>query len=789
MRFTLSWLKQHLQTEASAEKISQTLSSIGLEVDEVIDKSALYQDFIVAKILECRPHPDADKLNVCSVDNGNEVLQIVCGAPNARAGITVVLAPVGTLMPDGSIKIKKSQIRGVQSSGMLCSEQELLLGEDSDGIMELSKDVDAGVKFIQHYGLGDVVFDIDITPNRGDAANVYGIARDLAAAGIGRLKDIPEYNDALDQGYDFPFPVLLEDMEGCHSISFRHFKGLDNSATGSSVSKHLEMIGCSRNTPIVDVSNVTMFSYGRPNHAYDADKIKGSIIIRKSSKGDKFVALGGDEYNLPAGITVICDDEKVLSVAGVMGGELSKVDENTKNIVFELAHFPRKTVINSGRVLNISTDSRFRFERHVDYGLTNFVMKHFTQMIEKECGGTKSKVATLEGKCFSEITSVEFDIDIIRKISGADVPTEKVEDILASLGFVLKEGDKGKYSIEIPTYRQGDIQGEADIVEEVLRIYGYDHLDGISITGNVQIERDFRNKARSLLISRSMNEVVSWSFMCDEDAKAFGFEDNIEIANPISSKMSVMRQSIIPNLLNITTKNMARNNINLSFFEIGNIYSNGAKNHQEGCISGMRSGIANSHNPHDVQRNYDFFDVKADMVSLLEAYGLKSQKISVVSEAPSYFHPGRRCAFKMGKNIIGHCGQLHPAYVEDVSLRDVMAFELFIDNLPKMKKKHSKGILQVSDYQPVERDFAFILDENVLSSDVMKVIQNTSKLIESVKIFDVYKGKGVEDGKKSLALHIRIQPVADTLSEVEIETLCNNIIESVKEKCGGGIRA
>ena len=572
MKFTLSWLKQHLETEIPVEQICDRLSLIGLEVDTIMDNAAIFKDFTIAQIVDAQKHPNADKLQICKVDTSKEILQIVCGAPNARAGIKVVLAPVGSVIPVGEFKIKKSKIRDVESNGMLCSERELGLGDDHNGIIELNDNAVIGTSFAQYQGLDDVVIDIELTPNRGDAASVYGIARDLCAAGIGDLIKHEEPSIQATGQFISPITARIEDPENCHHAVFRYFKNVQNSKCADGVSQYLRAIGSSEQSAIVDISNFAMFSYGRPNHAYDADKIEDDVVIRKSQAGEKFIALGGEEYELPQDLSIIADSKKVIAIAGVMGGELTKIDPNTKNILFELAYFNPRAVMKAGRALNIITDSRFRFERNIDASTTEFFLQYFSEMLIKYCSGEASEPLYLKGETINQTDNVVFSINDIKRIAGISIPKEQVETILQKLGFQIISSQNNDYSLTIPAHRKGDIAGRADIIEEVLRIHGYDNVNSISVSGHKNSKASYKDKARGLLLERGLHEVITWSFMCSKIAAQFGFESNIEIQNPISIQMNVMRQTIIPNLLNALINNANRDNLNLCLFEAGAVY-------------------------------------------------------------------------------------------------------------------------------------------------------------------------------------------------------------------------
>jgi phenylalanyl-tRNA synthetase beta chain len=788
MKFTFSWLKNYLETTASVEQIAEKLSDIGIEVESVEDKAKAYNLFITAKILEANPHPQAEKLKVCKVDNGKETLQVVCGAPNARAGINVVLAQIGATVPANDMKIKASKIREVESQGMLCSRKELALGEDHEGIMELANGVSAGQSFAGYAGLKEVVFDVSLTPNRGDAASVFGIARDLAATGIGRL--IAYEAKHLEGSYASPISVSIEDKEGCYEFLGRYIKDVKNTSSPNNIEKCLKAIGSSPKSSLVDISNFLMYDMGRPNHIYDADKIEGDIVVRKSKSGETFIPLGGEEITLEENMLIIADSKKVLAIAGVIGGELSKVDENTKNIFIEVACFNPDSVSLSGRKLNINTDARYRFERRVDHSISKVFMESLSHLIHKSCKGEVSSISEAYGNKPNYITEVKFNFSSINRLAGFDIAKDECINILTKLGFSL-EGDK----VIIPPHRMGDVVGEADIVEEILRIYGFDkipsqplEIDAIQLK---RIEGDKNETAVSArLRARALNEAITWSFMDEKIANLFGFDNPIALQNPISSELSVMRPTVLPNLLGLTVKNLARGLNNFGFFEVGSIYAHAYLEQQLSVVSGIRVGSIASKGVHKEERNVDFYDVKADVFTICNTVGFNPDNLQISNDAPSYYHPGRSAAFKLGNKLIALAGELHPKILDSLDIKETtVGFEVFLGNLPPIKVKHAKGMFEYYDFQPVVRDFAFIVDENVFALNLVKSIKGVEQnLIEEVNLFDVYQGKNIEEGKKSIALSVKLQPKEKTFSEEEINEICNKIVNQALIKHGAKLR-
>ena len=785
MKFTLTWLKRYLDTEASSEQIVEALTSIGLEVEETIDKSAIYHSFIIAEIQEAVQHPEADKLRVCKVNNGKEILQVVCGASNARAGIKVVLAPIGTIIPANKMQIKASKIRGIESNGMLCAADELELDSASEGIIELPNEAVVGSRFAEYANLNEVTIDVALTPNRGDAASVYGIARDLAAKGIGVMKAALPINNAAK--FKPAKQVKISDPDGCYEFCAREVRNLTNQPKEGWYSKFLKSIGSSPKTPLVELSNFAMFDYGRPNHIYDADKLVGNLEVRRSKQGEKFIAIGGVEYELPAGLLVVADEQRVVCMAGVMGGELTKVDENTKNILIEVGNWDPKAVMESGRQLNLISDSRFRFERRVDHANSQYFVEYLSKLILEECGGELSEVMFAKGTSPKYLESLAFDFSAIKRIAGIEV--SKAKEILEHLGFNLKND-----IVFIPPYRQGDIQNEVDIVEEVLRIAGLENISSTPLVvdskdTNKQIRMPTDN-VRTALIYRNLFELITWTFYGQNDAKLFGTPDGmITLKNPISVDLSIMRQSILPNLIKAASANEARSIVNTGFFEIGNIYRKNLPTKQTSCIAGLRYGKINFKNVFEKQRDCDFYDAKADLFAAISAYGFDPQKLSINKETPVYYHPGRSAAFWLGKNLIAYAGEMHPTIANAYEVTGkVVAFELFIDNLPVKKESANKKALTLTNYQPVTRDFAFILSRATPTGDVIKEIAKCSDLIQEVSIFDVFESEQLGDNK-SVAITIRIQPTDKTLEEKEILTICETIVAMAKTKFNATLRS
>ncbi|MDA0782042.1 MAG: phenylalanine--tRNA ligase subunit beta [Rickettsiales bacterium] len=792
MKFTLNWLKEYLKTDASLEEIVEKLTAIGLEVEEVTDKSKELADFKIAQILEAKPHPDADKLQICKVNSGDEELQIVCGAANARAGINVVLAPVGSVIPTNGMKIKASKIRGVESNGMLCSAAELGLGDDRSGIIEMPASNDnIARKYADVVGLSDPVIEIAITPNRGDCLGVYGIARDLAAAGLGELKQLQI--DTIKGDFKSKIKIVIDNEIECPMFVGRYFSGVKNGESPDWLKNRLAAIGLRPISALVDITNYIAFEFGRPLHVYDARKIKGNLHVRYAAEGEKIVALDDKEYFLDSEMTVVADsdDEKVQAIAGVIGGAESGCDENTTEVFLEVALFNPVSVASTGRKLDIITDSRYRFERTVDPAFVKKAVEIATKMIIDICGGEASEpvVAGEEPKWQRELM---FDLDYTRKRSGIFFDGETCFDILRSLGFGVNMNH-----ISIPSWRS-DIEGKADIVEEIVRIYGYDKIPTLALPnenkGFAAVLNPSQRRVsdvRRTLAARGLTEAITWSFMKSAKAKLFGADsDELKLLNPISSDLDVMRPSILPNLLDAVARNNDRGHENLSFFEIGLIFENTTPKGQRQVASAVRSGRTSEKDTYGTSRDVDVFDAKADCLAALETAGVPVDNLRITTDAASYYHPGRSGVLRLGKAILGVFGEIHPKILKVLDVKvPAVGFEIFFDNLPDVKNKgKSRTKLEVSEYQSSSRDFAFLIDADIAVGDILQSVRRCDKtLIREVSLFDVYQGKGVAENKKSIAFSVKIQAADHTLTEDEIGAISKKVIDAVSQ-AGGELR-
>ncbi|MFK8039817.1 MAG: phenylalanine--tRNA ligase subunit beta [Rickettsiaceae bacterium] len=791
MKFTLSWLKNFLETNEDIHSISHALTSIGLEIEDIIDRSDELKDFEIAQIIDAKPHPKADKLHVCQVQSKDKILEIVCGAPNARAGIKVVLAKIGSVIPCNNLIIKETEIRGIKSCGMLASESELMIGDDSDGIIELPEDSRIGDSIIQYYGLNDPVIHVNITPNRGDALGVYGIARDLAAKGIGTLKAI----NIPDIAYNFEskFPITVKANNLCPIFCAVEIRNLKNVESPFWLKYLLEKIGIKSVSAIVDITNYIAYSFGQPMHAYDADKID-SLQVNTLDSNIKFNALNDKEYNLLSGDLVITNDQSIECLAGIIGSKNSSCSLDTKRIILESALFDPDAISNTGMRLQIHTDSRYRFERKIDPQFCQNALAIAIDLIVNICNADLSNTDRIEVSQPIIIKSTNYihnnlkiSFDFIKNQIGFEISQDKIISILQKLGF-KPEADKDALNIIIPSWRN-DINIKQDIVEEILRIYGYDVIPKIPLP-NMNISRVLdRNQSRIFDIGRIManigyDEVLTWSFMSNTTAKLFSdIDDNLFLANPISDDLDYMRPNIIPNLLNIVFKNQLRSITDISIFESGPVFYNHKNEMQFICC--VRSGFNCRRNPHENRRLFDIFDIKSDLSVIMDYIGIPLDRCQLVNTQMRYYHPTRSASINLGKNVLGYIGQIHPKILAHFNIKqNVFAFELNLDNIPLSKPKFGKCQAYVkSDFQNNIRDFAFVVDKKIKVSEIIACIKNTNKkLIKNVELFDVYSGEQLGLQEKSIAFSVNIQSDVKTLTEEELQSISDEIISNVKLK-------
>jgi phenylalanyl-tRNA synthetase beta chain len=803
MKFTLSWLKEHLDASASLGEIVETLTRIGLEVEYVHDPAAQLKDFTIARVIEAKPHPNADRLRVCMVDTGSGApVQVVCGAPNARTGMKSVFSPPGTYIPGKKITLGKGVIRGVESLGMLCSSAELELSNDHEGIIDLPDDAPVGAVYAQWAGLDDPIIEINLTPNRPDAAGVYGIARDLAAAELGVLKT----KDILPVEGKFPCPVgvTLDFIEADKHLApffgLRLVRGVKNGSSPHWLQARLREIGLRPINALVDVTNFLTFDRARPLHVFDAKKVKGDLVVRRAKKGETLLALDGRTYELDESMVVICDDNGPESLAGVMGGEASGCDESTTDVLIETALWDPMNIAHTGRKLGIVTDARYRFERGVDPAFALPGIELATQLVLEFCGGEPSEL-TLAGAVPRAPRVIDFPWSEIERLAGIEVAPAQVTVILERLGFTVEKHSDADARISVPSWRP-DIEGKADIVEEVVRLVGVDNVpstplpraEGVAPPVLTMMQKRARNARRSLA-GQGLVEAVTWSFVSREQAEAFGGgAPSLALANPIAADLSDMRPSLLPGLVAAAGRNAARGLGDQSLFEVGQIFIDASETGQRLAAAGVRRGLAGAGRHWSAQaREASAFDAKADAMALLAALGVPTGGLQIVSGGPAWFHPGRSATLQFGpKTIVGHFGELHPRALKTMDVEGpVAAFEIILDALPAPKAKPTKikPKLEISDLQPVSRDFAFIVDRAARAGDLAKAAQGADKaLIADVAVFDLYEGKGVPEGKKSIGLAVTLQPREKTLTDAEIDAVAQKIVAEAEKKCGAKLR-
>ena len=809
MKFTLSWLKEHLKTTATIEEIATTLSAIGLEVESVEDPAAKLGAFTVARIVEAKKHPNADKLQVVQVEvaKGQPLMEVVCGAPNARVGLVSVFAPLGTFIPGSKITLEKKPVRGVVSNGMMCSAAELELSTDSEGILELDATLadKVGSRYIDVAGLNDPVFEVKLTPNRPDCTGVRGIARDLAAAGLGTLKHETRIH-GVEGAKDCPIDVKLDFPTGaesaCPVFAARVITGVKNGPSPDWLQNRLKAVGLRPINALVDVTNYISNEHGRPLHVYDADKLTGAIRARLGKAGETFLGLDGKEHAVDETMCVIADDNGVLGLGGIMGGEASGCTDATRNVLVESAWFDPVRTATTGRKAGLVTDARYRFERGVDPQSVLPGLDLATQMIEKFCGGTPSKTK-VAGKAPQTARVIAFDTDRVAKLSGIAIETAEVRHILEALGCAL-EGHDHDITVTTPTWRP-DLNGPADLVEEVVRIAGLNRIPSTplertsGIAKPVLTERQKRaRRARRTLAARGMVEAVTWSFLPRTMATHFGGgSDALELANPISADLSSMRPSLLPGLLMGAARNANRGLSDVALFELGQVYQGDQPADQRLIAAGVRAGTARATGS---GRHWDgaaqpvsVFDAKADAVAVLAALGVDAGKAQITRDAPVWYHPGRSGTLRLGpKTILAQFGDLHPATLKALDVDGpAVAFEVFIDALPPDKKKsRARMPLAAIDLLPVRRDFAFVVDKTVPAADVVKAAAGADRvLIANIVVFDVFEGGALAaEGKKSVAIEVTLQPTSETLTEKDIEAVSEKIVAGIKSATGGEIR-
>ncbi|MEM9795905.1 MAG: phenylalanine--tRNA ligase subunit beta [Pseudomonadota bacterium] len=796
MKFTLSWLKRHLDTQVTVDDIAETLTDLGLEVEGVEDRGARLADFTIGKVVSAEKHPDADRLKVCQVETDEGVKQIICGAPNAREGITVVVAKPGTYVPGIDTTIQVGKIRGVESHGMMASEREMELSDEHDGIIELPSGA-VGERFVDWLAEHDPakvdpVIEIAITPNRPDALGVRGIARDLAARGLGILK--PLERQVIEGGYDSPIGVTIDDdtLDGCPAFALRLIRGVKNGPSPAWLQDQLRAIGLRPISFLVDVTNWFTYDLNRPLHVFDADVVQGNLRVHRAAGGETVTALDDKDYTLPEGAMVISDDQGPESIAGIMGGAHSGVSENTVNVLVESAYWDPVQIALTGRALKINSDARYRFERGVDPAFTPEGLDHATAMILAHAGGDASNMV-IAGAVPDTARSYRLDTDRVESLVGMSIPAAAQRASLEALGFRL-EGDQA----HVPSWRP-DVQGEADLVEEVARIASLTKLQGKPMTRPAQVLRPVltpmqmrERAARRTVAALGYDECVTYSFIDQAAASLFGGgTDATRLENPISSDMSHMRPALLPGLLRAAARNQARGVLDLALFEMGAAFHGGEPGEQHVLLSGLLIGHTAPKDVHGQRRPVDVFDAKADAEAILSAIGAPA-KAQVMRGVQDWWHPGRSGKVCLGpKKVLAVFGEIHPRVLNAMDVKGpAVGFTIWPAEVPFPKAQGaSRGALELSDLQAVERDFAFVVDAEVEAQSLVAAAQGADKtLITDVRVFDEFIGGSLGDGRKSLALTIRLQPRDATLTDKDIEAVAAKVVEKVEKATGGVLR-
>lgn len=799
MKFALSWLKRHLDTTADAATIARTLTALGLEIEGVSDASAALSAFRVARVLTAERHPQADKLQVLSVDTGDgQPLQVVCGAPNARAGLVGVLGLPGAVVPANGMELRKSAIRGVESNGMMCSSRELGLGDEHDGIIELPAEAPVGISFADYLG-SDPVFDVAITPNRPDCMGVHGIARDLAAAGLGTLRPIDVVPVA--GSYPCPIAIRIDDGEGCKAFHGRVIRGVKNGPSPQWLADALKAAGQRPISALVDITNYVMLGYGRPAHAYDLAKLTGTVTARRARDGETALALNGREYTLTSAMTVIADDAGVHDIAGIMGGEHSGCSETTTDVLLEVAYFDPQAIARTGQALALTSDARGRFERGVDPGFLDTGIDLLTALILDICGGEPSEVVRV-GQAPAADKVVSYDPALAERLGGVHVPLADQRRILAALGFGVAGEDQ--WQVSVPGWRP-DIDGAADIVEEVIRVFGLDRVPSTPLpraagvaqptaTPAQRLERRLRRAAAA----RGAHEAVTWSFLPEKEAALFAEPDQPlwVLANPISEDLKAMRPSLLPGLLMAARRNLDRGAPSVRLFELGRRYLRGAEGASAEAPS-LAVVLAGERTARDWARGkaqaFDAFDAKAEALALLAEAGAPVDTLMVMGEAGEQFHPGQSATLRLGpKTVLARFGMIHPATARAFDLSAPVAMvELFLDRLPARKAPPGFARTPFSPpaLQPVLRDFAFLVPTALPAGDLVRAVRGSDKVnIVAARVFDDFRGAGVPEGQRSLAIEVTLQPVDKSYDDAALKAIADKVVAAVA-KLGGTLRA
>ena len=802
MKFTIDWLKQHLDTNYNDKKIVDKLTNIGLEVESFESQSSQQDEFVIAKIINAERHPNADRLSVCDVDIGEkEIVKVVCGAPNAKKDLLTIYAPPGAIIPKNKMKLSVSKIRGVTSYGMLCSESELKLSNESEGITELpSKKYNnqIGKKYFKNNS--SKVIDLSITPNRADCLGVRGVARDLAAAGAGKLKKYDQNKIKFKGTQKIKVKINKEKNQGCTAFGSCLIKGIKNTESPQWLKDIILALGQKPISAIVDITNYIMFDLNRPLHAYDADKINEGIIVRNSKKGESFEALDNKTYTLQDNMCVISDQSGVLGLGGIIGGTRSGTELDTKNILLESAYFNPKSIRKTSKLLNIDTDAKFRFERGIDPNSIEEGLVKAAKLIQEICGGEISKLDVQKSEIFKKI-SIRFPLDLFESVTGFKISVKEIIKILTDLGFIIKKKNND-LNLIAPSWRP-DILQPIDIVEEIVRIKGYDQIktelpEKVRKIPTLNKQQKLFHFLQRSVASKGYYEAVTWSFTDSKINQLFKENKNeVEIVNPISADLNVLRSSIFSNLIIYLKNNLDRGFKDISLFEIGPIFSGNKPGQQKIVLGGLRSGKVSRYNWIEKERLVDVFDAKRDAIQTIVESGFDQKKLYINDKAPSYYHPGKSGTIYLSKNEnnpVAFFGEIHPNILKkiDIKTEALVCIEIYLDNIKETTKKlkDQKSLYQYSDYQKSERDFAFVIDKNFKVQELVNIISEIDKsLIRSVKVFDVYEGEKIPNNKKSIALNVTIQSSEKTLNEEDLEKVNKLIISTVETKSGAKIRS
>lgn len=795
MKFTYNWLCSHIDTKLSPLEIKESLIDLGLELEDYINYQEKFADFTVAYIKDAVKHPNADSLRICQVETKTGMREIVCGAPNARKGIKVVFADEGAYIPGTGITLKKASIRGVESSGMMLSERELSLSDNHDSIIELQEDAVVGESVLPYMGIDDVMYDVSITLNRAYALGVRGIAKDLVSFGKGTLKPL-NYKEITRELEEL---VKIEaDVDICSYFNAVLVKGVNNNIkTPNFVANRLQMIGIKQNSALVDIANYLTIDLNQPFHIYDYDKIENNLSVRFAKEGEQINGLDGKEYKLNTSTPLICSANQPVCIAGIMGGLDSSCTKETTNILIECAHFNNDVVLNSASSLGISSESSYRYSRFVNKQEANNSLNLLLSMVSQYCGGSFGKTAVF-GSCNQEENIIEFSVDFVNRLTGLTLSATQVKEMLTKLDFKVEE-KQDNLLVKVPSYRF-DVKTPNCLVEELVRLYGIENIEpkkpnhsDICIAFNDHKENDLSQDLSNIFANSGLQEVVNMSFICPDYAKTLGiYNKQLELLNPISSKLAIMRASILPSLLNTYLSNSNKGNNNIKIFEAGDVYNFDLKNKQELQVAFLLAGNNKKADAFEKPRLVDVYDAKGLLFNALESLGIDGSKLTYVKNGlPAYYHSAKSTLLGFGaKNIVACFGELHPKVKQQLDIKDnIIICEIFTERLTKFIKPSKNNDFVSSKFMPLTRDFAFLVDESVEALQFIKVAKSASKLITDVNIFDIYKGKNLEDGKKSVAFSVTIQPKENTLKGEEIEAICNTIISGVESKLNGQLRA